>query len=252
MRQGRPFTPIGRPAAGAAPPLQMHYVLAEVPCPYLPGRRERKVITEISGPGARWTYDRLSRAGFRRSHQFAYRPACAACSACVPVRVRAAEFGPSRSLRRIARINQDLRAAQRPPRAIAEHFELFRRYIAARHGEGEMASMGFADYRGMVEHSRVDTRLVEFRDGGGRLVAVCLADWLADGPSAVYSWFDPDQTRRSLGAQVVLWLIEAARCAAQPYVYLGYWIRESPKMAYKARFRPLEGLGLNGWTALDG
>jgi len=239
-------------------PHQVYYVLAEGPCPYLPGRRERKLITEVPGtpPGtpvneATTRYSLLSRAGFRRSHQYAYRPACSGCSACVPVRVRAAGFEPSASLKRVARTNCDLAAIVRPAEPTEEQYGLFDRYIQARHGDGEMADMTALDYHGMVRHSRVETRIVEFRDTGGMLVAACLFDRLNDALSAVYSFFDPKLHDRSLGIHMVLWLIETARAEALSHVYLGYWIAEAPKMSYKARFRPLEALGENGWATIE-
>ena len=235
----------------AVAPRQVFHVLMEAPCPYLPGRRERKVMTELRGPGATGAYSLLSRAGFRRSHNFAYRPACDGCGACVPVRVRAAEFRPGASLQRVARANRDLSAVERPARASGEQFHLFESYIRARHGDGEMVAMGERDYRAMVEETCLDTRLAEFRDAEGRLVAVCLTDWLEDGASAVYSFFDPALAARSLGTLAILWLIEEARRRALPHVYLGYWIAQSPKMAYKARFRPLEGLGRDGWRKIE-
>jgi arginine-tRNA-protein transferase len=251
MRQGPAFTLCSQPAQEPSRPAQQYYVLTESCCPYLPGRRERKLITELGGGPNAADYSLLSRAGFRRSHTFAYRPACSGCSACIPVRVAARRFAPSRSLRRMARVNAALRAEEQPARATLEQYRLFTRYIGARHDDGEMDGMSFADYRSMVEHTRVDTRMVEFRNDSGRLVAACLADWLADGPSAVYSFFDPTMARRGLGTYMVLWLIEATRSAGLDYVYLGYWIAESPKMAYKIRFRPLEAFGPSGWQVLD-
>ena len=250
MRQGP--TPTGVPvhARDLRLPRQMFHVLPETPCPYVPGQRERKVLTEIDGADPDAAYSLLSRAGFRRSHQFAYRPACVGCSACVPVRVAADDFVSTQSLRRVWRANADVVSRERAAHATPEDFELFVRYIGTRHDDGEMAGMTFADYRGMVEESRVDTRISEFRDGDGRLLAACLVDWLSDGPSAVYSFFEPTLSHRSLGTYMVLWLIAAARDRGLPYVYLGYWIADSPKMAYKARFRPLEGLGPDGWRVL--
>lgn len=243
-------------------PKQVYYVLAEAPCPYLPGRRERKLITEIPGtppgtpPGAlideaTARYSLLSRAGFRRSHQYAYRPACIGCSACVPVRVRAADFEAGASLKRVARSNRDLGASERPAESTEEQYALFRRYIEARHGDGEMAEMTALDYHGMVRHSRIETRMAEYRDAGGRLVAACLFDRLEGGLSAVYSFFDPELDGRSLGIYMVLRLIETARAEALAHVYLGYWIAEAPKMSYKARFRPLEALGETGWKTIE-
>ncbi len=231
---------------------QLFHVLAETPCPYLPDRLERKLMTEIWGPDADRLYSRLSRAGFRRSHNFAYRPACTGCSACVPVRVVASKFRASRSMVRIQRANRELTARERPAGATEEQFRLFDRYIRSRHGDGDMARMTFLDYRAMVEETRLDTRIAEFRDAAGKLAAVCLVDWLEDGPSAVYSFFEPALAGQSLGTYMVLWLIEEARHRGLAYVYLGYWIADSSKMAYKARFRPVEGLGPDGWRVLPG
>jgi arginine-tRNA-protein transferase len=229
---------------------KIYYVLAETPCPYLPGRWERKLLTEIRGEGASSYYSLLSRAGFRRSHHYAYRPACEGCNSCVPVRVVARDFVASRSLRRIARKNADLHAEVCPAVASQEQFRVFKRYIDSRHDDGEMASMSFDDYRSMVEQSELETQMVEFRDHEQNLIAACLLDWLDDGPSAVYSFFDPKDCRRSPGIYMVLWLIEAARSRQRQNVYLGYWIRETGKMAYKSRFQPLEALGPRGWQRL--
>jgi len=231
-------------------PLQNYYVLEPNLCPYLEGRLERKLLTEINGPQAQSTYEALTQAGFRRSHRFAYRPACCHCDACVPVRVLVGQFAPGKSLRRITRTNTDLSVQMIPARATAEQFELFRRYIESRHGDGEMAGMTDREYSSMIESSDIDTRLAEFRNADGDLLAVCLLDWLADGLSAVYSFFDPNESRRSLGTYVVLWLIEEAKRDRAAHVYLGYWIDGSRKMAYKTRFRPLEGFGAAGWQLL--
>lgn len=231
--------------------LQTFHVLPETPCPYLPGRQERKLFTDLTGPRGRRLYDALSQGGFRRSHRFAYRPACSGCQACMPVRIRVADFQPGATLRRIARRNADLSVTERPARATLEQYRLFDRYIAQRHGEGDMAAMTFSDYQSMVEETVLDTRLAEFRLPDRTLAAAALLDWLEDGPSAVYSFFQPDLAARSLGSQVILWLVEEARRRALPHVYLGYWIAETRKMAYKTRFRPLEALGSQGWCDLS-
>ena len=162
----------------------------------------------------------------------------------------AGAFTPGRSSRRVVRANAFLRAEQRPPRATLEQYDLFINYIGTRHDDGEMDGMTFADYRSMVEQTRIDTRMIEFRDENGQLVAACLADWLPEGPSAVYSFFDPALAQRGLGNYMVVWLIQAAQKAGLPYVYLGYWIEQSPKMLYKIRFQPLEALGPDGWRTL--
>jgi arginyl-tRNA--protein-N-Asp/Glu arginylyltransferase len=236
------YTPPRRP--------QFFYTTAPLPCPYVAGRTERKVVTEISGPDSDVLHDRLSRAGFRRSHNIAYAPVCPGCNACIPIRVPAADFQPDRTLRRIARANVGLEVFELPARATAEQFQLFQRYQQARHRDGDMATMSFYDYRAMVEDTPIETFMAEFRDGGDRLVGACLTDRLGDGLSAVYSFYAPDQERRSLGTYAILWLIDCARRSGLPYVYLGYWVPESHKMAYKARFRPSEILVAGTWRTL--
>ena len=248
-REFQPGAPEAFSLADGTP--QQFHVLGESPCPYLPDRLERKLITELQDGNGSARYSSLSRAGFRRSHGFAYRPACSACTSCVPVRVVARDFVPSRSQKRVWRRNEGLAAAERPAQATTEQYRLFEAYIGSRHGDGDMALMSFGDYRSMVEDSRLDTRLTEFRTPAGRLVAACLADWLEDGPSAVYSFFDPALSDRSLGTHMVLWLIETARHRGLDYVYLGYWIAESQKMSYKARFHPIEGLAADGWQRFE-
>ena len=233
-----------------APP-QHFYRTAALPCPYLAGQTERKLITELAGHDALDFYNALSRAGFRRSHHLAYRPACIRCSACVPVRIPVAAFTGSRSLRRIQKANADLAMRTTEPLATLEHYRLFVRYQRSRHADSDMASMTFGDFRAMIEDSPVTSRVIELRLGRGSVLGACLLDVLDDGLSAVYSFFEPEAARRSLGTQLVLALIEVARQRDLPYVYLGYWIADSRKMAYKARFRPLEALGPSGWQRLE-
>ena len=229
---------------------QFFYTTAPLPCPYLPGRTERKIVTELSGTEAEALHERLSRAGFRRSHNIAYAPVCPGCQACVPIRVVSEEFTPDRTQRRILRANADLTISEMPARATAEQFTLFQRYQKTRHADGDMAAMGYYDYRAMIEDTPISTGILEFRDAQDRLVGACLTDWLADGLSAVYSFFDTDEDKRSLGTFAVLWLIGRARSLGLPYVYLGYWVPESRKMAYKARFRPSEILISGAWHRL--
>jgi arginyl-tRNA--protein-N-Asp/Glu arginylyltransferase len=226
---------------------QFFYTTAPLPCPYLPGRTERKVVTEITGPDAEPLHDRLSRAGFRRSHNIAYAPVCPGCNACVPIRIPVARFTPDRSLRRVLKANIGVEGTDVPARATAEQYQLFQSYQLARHGEGDMATMSFYDYRAMVEDTPIETFMVEFRDPDERLIGACLTDRLGDGLSAVYSYFLPEMERRSLGSFTILWLIERARAMGLPHVYLGYWVRESRKMAYKVRFQPSEILVGGVW-----
>jgi leucyl-tRNA---protein transferase len=232
--------------------MRVFYSTLPEPCPYLPDRIERRIVTRLDGPRPGELYGELNAAGFRRSHGFAYRPACPGCDACVPVRIPAASFRWSRGFRRVLKANGDLATVEHPGGpATDEHYALFRRYLCSRHGDGTMAEMTPDDFRRMVEDSPVDTRLVEFRDGSGRLVAVSLTDRLADGLSGVYKFFVPEEPERSAGTYVVLWHVRRALELGLPYVYLGYWISGSRKMAYKARFRPLEALTPDGWRLLE-
>ena len=229
---------------------QFFYTTAPLPCPYVSGRTERKVVTEITGPDADRLHDRLSRAGFRRSHNIAYAPVCPSCQACVPIRIPVATFLPDRGLRRISRANAGVEGFDVPARATAEQFQLFQRYQQVRHSDGDMATMSFYDYRAMIEDTPIETTITEFRGSGDRLIGGCLTDRLGDGLSAVYSFFAPELERQSLGTYAILWLIERARAEGLPYVYLGYWVPESRKMAYKARFRPCEILVQGTWRML--
>jgi arginine-tRNA-protein transferase len=229
---------------------QFFYTTAPLPCPYLPGRTERKIVTELSGAEAEATHDRLSRAGFRRSHNIAYSPACPGCRACIPIRIIAGAFQPDRTQRKIIRMNADLAVHEMPARASSEQFGLFQRYQADRHGDGDMAAMGYYDYRAMVEDTPITSGVVEFRDKRGKLIGACLTDWLSDGLSAVYSFYEPSESRRSLGTYAILWLVARAQAVSLPYVYLGYWVPESRKMTYKARFKPSETLAGGIWRVL--
>lgn len=233
---------------GSLVPFRQFFATSPVSCPYIAGRAERKLIVELGGNGAALFYDDLSRAGFRRSHGFAYRPACRGCSSCVPVRIAVDRFSHTRSTRRIRNTNRDLSGRLLAARATPEQFRLFSAYQRSRHSDSDMASMSYGEYRGMVEDTPVRTAIVESRDISGELVAASLIDLLDDGVSAVYSFYDPRQPRRSLGTWSILWLVEQCRNHGQPFVYLGYWISDSPKMAYKARFPALERLVDDAWT----
>ena len=221
------------------------------PCPYLPGRRERSIVTPLAGQRAGPDYDAMLRGGFRRSHLAAYRPACPGCRACVSARVRVGAFTPSRSLRRVIARNSGVSLRVMPALARPDHYALFQRYLAARHPDGAMAGMGREGYGALVEESAVETRLAEFRSPGGRLYGVSVFDVVADGLSAVYSFYEPLRVKDSPGSYMILGLLGEARERALPYLYLGYWIDGCDKMDYKARYRPLEVHGADGWTLLD-
>jgi arginine-tRNA-protein transferase len=229
------------------------YVTGASPCPYLPDRVERKVFTELKGPHADSLNDALGRIGFRRSQTVAYRPSCLGCQACVSVRVATQDFQPSHSQKRAMRANGDLIVRECRPWATSEQFELLRKYLGRRHPGGGMAQMDESDFADMVEHTPVNSYVVEYRESSrdgqpGRLVGACLTDRQGDGLSMIYSFYDPEhESRTGLGNYIILDHIRRAAEAGLPYVYLGYWVDGSQSMQYKVRFRPLEKLGPVGW-----
>jgi arginine-tRNA-protein transferase len=237
------------------------YLTAPSPCPYLPGREERKVFTHLVGERAAELNDLLTHGGFRRSQSIAYRPACEHCRACISVRVVAEDFRPTRSMRRILDRNRYLAGEMRVSVPTAEQYSVFRSYLDARHRDGGMADMTVLDYAIMVEDSHVETRVIEYRRqhpdsvepprGGGELLAVALTDVLSDGLSMVYSFFDSEEASRSLGTFMILDHIARAREMGLAYVYLGYWVEGSRKMGYKGRFLPQERLTPHGWTRVE-
>ena len=232
------------------------YVTSPSPCPYLPGRTERKVFTELTGQNASELNDALSRIGFRRSQGVAYRPSCLECSACVSVRVVTDAFVPSATQRKLLKRHGDLEISACKPWSTDEQFALLRRYLGARHAGGGMTEMDELDYADMVELSPVDSYVVEYREPSvdgvpGRLVGACLTDRQGDGLSMIYSFFEADNAARpGLGTFIILDHILRARDAGLPNVYLGYWVAGSKRMEYKVRFRPLERLGPQGWTRI--
>lgn len=233
------------------------FVTNPSPCPYLPGRSERKVFTELSGENASELNDALGRIGFRRSQNVAYRPSCAGCTACVSVRVVTQEFEPNATQRKLLRRNEDLVVTACKPWSTDEQFELLRRYLKARHPGGGMTEMDEMDFADMVEQTPVESYVIEYREPSetgtpGRLVGACLTDRQSDGLSMIYSFFDPHHpTRPGLGNFIIMDHILRARRTGLPYVYLGYWVEGSKRMQYKIRYRPLERLGKNGWTRFD-
>lgn len=228
------------------------YVTAPQPCPYLEGRMERKLFTALQGEGAERLNNALSKQGFRRSQNVLYRPSCADCQACYSARIRVADFVPSRSQARVLRRNARLRRRPTSPWATEEQFALFRRYLDGRHATGGMADMDIFEFAAMVEETPVRSRLVEYREPPpeGRLRAVCLTDILDDGLSMVYSFFEPELSRDSLGTYVILDHVRMAAEMHLPYVYLGYWVPGSAKMGYKARFGALDVYSRGQWQPL--
>ena len=233
------------------------FVTAPGPCPYLDGKVERKVFTELRGPHAEELNEALGRIGFRRSQGVAYRPSCIDCSACVSVRVLAQEFRPNSTQRRLLRRHADLEVSACEPWTTEEQFALLRRYLASRHPDGGMNEMDEADFSDMVEQTPVDSTVVEYREPSrdgrpGKLVGACLTDRQSDGLSMIYSFFDADHgSRDGLGNFIILDHIVRAAKAGLPYVYLGYWVEGAPRMNYKVRYRPLERLTPKGWQRFE-
>jgi arginine-tRNA-protein transferase len=233
------------------------FVTSPAPCPYLDGRMERKVFTELKGPHADTLNDALGRIGFRRSQTVAYRPSCQGCNACISVRVAAGDFAPSGTQRRNERRNGDLVRTECRPWATEEQFDLLQRYLAVRHPGGGKATKDEMDFSDMVEHTPVDTVMVEYREPSSgplpdRLVGACLTDKQGDGLSMIYSFYDPEHEERSgLGNYIILDHIRWACETNLPFVYLGYWVEGSARMQYKIRYRPLERLGPDGWRRMS-
>ena len=228
---------------------RVFYMTAPAPCPYLPHRTERKLITALDF-GDDESFDQLSWSGFRRSHEIAYRPACPTCNACKSARIDVARHRPSRTQAKIMRRNADLSRSVQPARCSTEHWTLFDGYIRHRHGDSEMALMTPDDLRMMIEQTTVESGLLEWRDAEGSLRACMLFDVMADGFSAVYSFFDTEDTRRSLGTFCILDSVEHLADVGLSKLYLGYWIEGSTTMDYKNRFSGVEVHDKGQWLAV--
>jgi arginyl-tRNA--protein-N-Asp/Glu arginylyltransferase len=220
------------------------------PCSYLPDRTAATLFIDPRFPLDRDRYGAFTRLGFRRSGDLIYRPHCPGCVACVPVRIPVERFRPNRGQRRIWKRNRSVRVVTHPGAFVREHFDLYLRYQAARHPGGGMDDPDSQKYINFLTGRRVETSFLEMRESN-RLLGVAVIDRLNDGLSAVYTFYDPDEAARSLGTYAILWEIEQARSLQLPWLYLGYWIGESRKMAYKTNFRPIEAYRNGRWAELE-
>lgn len=225
------------------------YLLPAGPCPYLKGLTEKKAAT-LLGPEDADIAPLLIERGFRRSQGMFYRQRCPSCMACISVRIRLKDFAPSSGFRRILRKNEGLSVAIERAEGTQELFDLFRRYLQTRHGDEGMAEMDYDEFSMMMEDSPMETHFMTVREGE-RIVGVMLFDEMPDGASAVYSFFEPEMEKRSLGTWMILKLAEYTARGGKPYLYLGFWIKNAPNMAYKAKFQPLEKFVDERWVDFD-
>ncbi len=209
---------------------------------------ERKLFTALQGDNAQELNDALSGQGFRRSQNVLYRPSCADCSACLSARIDVRNFKFTRSQRRVLNKNTDMVRKATSPWATEDQYDLFRTYLDARHADGGMADMDVFEFAAMVEETPIRSRVVEYTQAEtNALMAVSLTDVLEDGVSMVYSFYQPDLSKRSVGTYLILDHVRIAQDAGLPYVYLGYWVPGSEKMGYKGRFSGLEVFMGNRW-----
>ncbi|MDA0790576.1 MAG: arginyltransferase [Proteobacteria bacterium] len=226
------------------------FTTPEHDCSYLDGRRATTLFADPAANIDTALYSTLSAVGFRRSGAHIYRPYCEACTACVPVRVPVASFKLRRRHKRVQARNQDVVVVQAAPSLKPEYFELYQHYINTRHADGDMFPANLNQFESFLVNGRPEATFYEFREQQ-HLLAVAVADQLADGLSAIYTFFDPDDTGRSLGVYAVLWLIEETRRREFDHLYLGYWIKECQKMSYKMDYKPLELFVNNRWIPLS-
>ncbi|MEE8659538.1 hypothetical protein CGLAMM_06675 [Acetobacteraceae bacterium EV16G] len=235
----------------ATKPKRRFYHLPEEACPYLEGQRERKRVTLLQGPHVAADMSDLTLRGYRRMCDVAFSPDCVLCRACLPLRLPVAAFTPSRQQKRVLRTHRDLTCRASARDATLEQYQLFQKYQRVRHPTGSMQEMDFDAYRDIVERSPVPSNVIEFRATGGQLVCVSLIDIMSCGISAVYTFYEPNCMKRSFGIYAIVKLIALTRERHLPHLYLGNWVANSPKMAYKSAFRPAEIFQDKAWRRLE-
>lgn len=227
------------------------FVTPEHSCSYLPNHQATTLFVDPQAQVSPEVYSELTEMGFRRSGTHIYRPHCKGCQECISVRIPAAEFRRSKSQRRIWNRNQDLRISTESPKLTEEIYGLYERYIRERHADGDMYPPTPSQFQSFLVESLQQTSFHLFRNELGKLVGVAVTDRLKNGLSAVYTFYDPDEERRSLGTFAVLWQLEELNRSGLDYLYLGYWVRECRKMEYKKHFQPLEQLHNGVWIGSE-
>jgi arginine-tRNA-protein transferase len=236
------------------PKAPQFYVTAPQECPYLENKVERKLFTSLNGFEAQILNNALSTQGFRRSQNVLYRPSCSECSACLSARIPVANFSLTKSEKRVVKRNKRLIRNIKSPWATSEQFELFTKYVKSRHEKGGMSAMTETEFASMVEETCVKTILVEYSiqdEGTNQIQAVSITDVIEDGLSMVYSFYEPTLSELSLGKYMILDHIDLSREMNLPYLYLGYWVKGSKKMDYKAQYSPIELFSNGKWSLQD-
>ena len=235
------------------------YLTGPQPCPYLPNKIERKVFTTLDDSDSGLLNEALTHAGFRRSQNIAYRPACDMCTECVSMRIDVSAFEFTPNWRRIMAKNSNIICEIAEPIATQERYDLMAQYILNRHDEGGMSDMSEADFAAMIEDNAPNTKIIDFRlsencqlGDKGELIACLIIDELSDGNSMIYSFYNPNFPKQSLGSYIILAQIEHMTLQNKQYLYLGYWIKNSKKMHYKGRFKPFQVLANGGWEDYKG
>lgn len=230
------------------------YLTSLADCPYLEGKKERKACVRLLSSNAQRDHDALNLYGFRRSENIVYRPACPTCNACKSSRINVNKFEYGRTHKRIMRLNQDIKCVIKSPTVTPEQFDLFKTYLRSRHNDSSMTSMKMSEFSKMVKNNRIRNNVFEYRiqkrDKKTELVACSVTDVMHDGLSMVYTFFHPDYQSRSLGTFMILNQISQTKAMGLPHIYLGYWIKDSPKMDYKRNFSAFEILDGLEWRGL--
>ena len=220
------------------------------PCPYIPGKKEHLLFTDLTKFININVIENLTKKGFRRSENIFYKPNCKKCNACLSTRIKVKKFIYSSSFKRILNKNQNLKKKILNPKSNQNHYKLFQKYLKSKHSNGEMKKMSYLDYRTMIEVTPTKTKILELYNDN-QLIGAILFDLYKNSLSAIYSYYDPEYKKKSLGTFLILNLIKLAKKQNKDYLYLGYYIEKCKKMSYKSKFEPLEILINNKWKIFE-